>query len=63
VIFRLRGPKWLRSDQYDIAAKVTSSPDNDIAAQGKEGELTDEERRASGERLRAVVQSLLAERF
>jgi uncharacterized protein (TIGR03435 family) len=36
----LGGPKWLRSEQYDIAAKVTSSPDDDIAAQGKkEGEI------------------------
>jgi hypothetical protein len=29
------GPKWLRSGQYDLAPKITSSSDDDIAAQGK----------------------------
>jgi uncharacterized protein (TIGR03435 family) len=29
------GPKWLGSEQYDIAAKITSSPDDNIAAQGR----------------------------
>lgn len=54
------GPAWLGSNQYDIAIKTESAsaaPDKDVA------DLTDTERRTSGERTRQVVRSLLADRF
>jgi uncharacterized protein (TIGR03435 family) len=57
------GPKWAGSTQYDIAAKTESSsngnttPDKDVAL------LTEEERRANGQRLRQMLRSLLADRF
>jgi bla regulator protein blaR1 len=59
----LRGPDWLSSAQYDIAAKTESSP---VVSRDREkdvAELSDSERRIRGERLRAMLQSLLAERF
>jgi uncharacterized protein (TIGR03435 family) len=62
--FQISGsPGWLGSAQYDIAVKIElpanadRTPDKDIAA------LTDAERQIRGERLRLMLQSLLAERF
>jgi bla regulator protein blaR1 len=58
----LGGPGWLASAQYDIAVKIesspeTSEPEKEIATR------TDAERRTRGDRFRAVLQSLLADRF
>ena len=55
------GPAWLSSAQYDIAAKIASSPSD--TPEKNISELTDQERQTKGERLRAVLQALLAERF
>jgi len=57
------GPAWIESTQYDIAAKVESSPNESGVPEKKINELTDEERQAKGDRVRAMLQSLLAERF
>ncbi len=57
------GPNWLGSTQYDIAAKVTASSIDSSIPEKSVAELTDEERKSKGERLRAVLQSLLADRF
>jgi uncharacterized protein (TIGR03435 family) len=57
------GPSWLGSTQYDIAAKVTASSIDSSIPEKSVAELTDEERKSKGERLRAVLQSLLADRF
>ncbi len=56
------GPGWLDSAQYDIAVK-TASPDANRPPGKDVTELTDSERRTAGARLRAMLQSLLAERF
>jgi uncharacterized protein (TIGR03435 family) len=57
------GPNWLGSTQYDIAAKITGPPIDSGVPEKSVAELTDQERRAKGQRLRAVLQSLLADRF
>jgi uncharacterized protein (TIGR03435 family) len=57
------GPGWLGSTQYDIAVKTESSLEANQTPDKNVVELTDAERRASGERLRSMLQSLLAERF
>jgi bla regulator protein blaR1 len=57
------GPGWLDSAQYDIAVKMQSSPGSDRTPEKDVAKLTDAERRASGERMRSMLQSLLAERF
>lgn len=62
--FQIAGaPAWIESTQYDIAAKTESSPSESGVPEKKINELTDEERRSRGDRLRAMLQSLLAERF
>ncbi|HXE64027.1 MAG TPA: TIGR03435 family protein [Bryobacteraceae bacterium] len=56
----LDAPGWLDADRYNIAVKVSSGdsvPDKPVT------ELTDAERQAGGERLRAMLRSLLADRF
>ncbi|MGD1069609.1 MAG: TIGR03435 family protein [Bryobacteraceae bacterium] len=57
------GPAWIESTQYDIAAKIESSPNESGVPEKKINELTDEERQSKADRLRAMLQSLLAERF
>jgi bla regulator protein blaR1 len=57
------GPNWLRSTQYDIAAKITGSSIDSGVPEKSVAELTDQERKSKGERLRAVLQSLLTDRF
>jgi bla regulator protein blaR1 len=57
------GPNWIGSTQYDVAAKIASSPIDSGVPEKNIAELTDEERKSKGERLRAVLQSLLADRF
>jgi uncharacterized protein (TIGR03435 family) len=57
------GPIWIGSTQYDIAAKTESSPNESGVSEKRINELTDEERQSKGDRLRAMLQSLLAERF
>jgi uncharacterized protein (TIGR03435 family) len=59
----LGGPKWLGSTQYDIAAKITGSSIDSGVPEKSVAELTDQERESKGKRLRAVLQSLLADRF
>ncbi|HEX4274749.1 MAG TPA: TIGR03435 family protein [Bryobacteraceae bacterium] len=58
-----RSPSWLATAQYDIAAKITRSAARDLGAEKDVAERTDAERKASSERLRATLQSLLADRF
>jgi bla regulator protein blaR1 len=56
--FQISGaPKWLNSDRYDIEAKPESS------ASDKPERLTEEQRKTEQERLKLMVQSLLADRF
>lgn len=57
------GPNWLGSTQYDIAAKITGSSIEGGVPEKSVAELTDQERKSKGERLRTVLQSLLADRF
>jgi uncharacterized protein (TIGR03435 family) len=59
----LGGPSWLGSAQYDIAAKITGSSIGSGVPEKSVAELTDQERESKGKRLRAVLQSLLADRF
>jgi bla regulator protein BlaR1 len=57
------GPSWLESTQYDITAKLEKSPKDSEVREKNVSEFTDDERRAKGELLRGMLQSLLAERF
>jgi uncharacterized protein (TIGR03435 family) len=59
----LGGPGWLGTMQYDIAAKAAPSSAKETGAGKNVDQLTDDERKASGERLRALLRSLLADRF
>jgi uncharacterized protein (TIGR03435 family) len=59
----LGGPNWLGSTQYDIAAKITGSSMDSSVPEKNVAELTDQERESKGKQLRAVLQSLLADRF
>lgn len=56
------GPSWLDSRHYDISAKV-SDPGDLVTAQTPISQLTDEQRKANGERLRRLLRPLLADRF
>jgi len=59
----LDAPGWLDSDRYDIAVRVAPPAGGDVAPNKPVAELTDAERQAGAERLRAMLRSLLADRF
>jgi bla regulator protein blaR1 len=57
------GPKWIGSTQYDIAVKTEFSPNGNTGPGKDVAQLTDEERRANGQRMREILRALLADRF
>jgi uncharacterized protein (TIGR03435 family) len=57
------GPRWMGLTQYDIAVKTESSLKGDIAPEKDVAQLTDEERRTNGQRLREMLLALLVDRF
>jgi uncharacterized protein (TIGR03435 family) len=57
------GPKWIGSTQYDIAVKTESSSNGNVTPDKDVALLTDDERRANGQRQREMLLSLLADRF
>jgi bla regulator protein blaR1 len=56
------GPEWLGSSRWNIAAKA-ANPVHDPAEEKDISTLTDQERKTNLEKLRAMVQALLTERF
>lgn len=56
------GPAWISSAQFEIIGKSPVAPDNQ-AADADVNKLTDRQRRTNGERLRALLQTLLEDRF
>ena len=57
------GPGWIGSTQYDIAAKEAAKPDASAVPDKDVADLTDDERKTQGGRLRALLQPFLADRF
>jgi uncharacterized protein (TIGR03435 family) len=51
------GPSWIDSDKYNIEAKATGEPEEEMR------NMTEEQRKASMDRRRMMIQALLADRF